>query len=122
MVNHSPVDLDRVFRALGDPSRRVMLERLSKGPASVSELAVPHAMSLAAVVQHLQLLEESGLIRTEKVGRVRTCTLEPRALGAAERWVSERRSLWERRLGLAALVEDVPSPPPPKKKPRKDPP
>lgn len=120
MLNQS-VDLDRVFRALGDPSRRAMLERLSRGPASVSELAVPHAMSLAAVVQHLQLLEESGLIRTEKVGRVRTCTLEPRALGAAERWVSERRSLWERRLDrLAALVEEPPTTPP-KKKPRKDP-
>jgi len=122
MVNHSPVDLDRVFRALGDPSRRVMLERLSKGPASVSELATPHAMSLAAVMQHLQLLEESGLIRTEKVGRVRTCTLEPRTLGAAERWVSERRSLWERRLDrLGELLEEEPETPPTKKKQRKDP-
>lgn len=92
------VPLDRVFHALADPSRRGMVERLSRGPASVSELARPLAMSLAAVVQHLQVLEASGLVRSEKVGRVRTCRIEPSALRTAERWISERRSSWEQRL------------------------
>jgi DNA-binding transcriptional ArsR family regulator len=90
--------LDRVFQALGDPSRRHMVERLSRGPASVSELAAPLDMSLAAVVQHLQVLEASGLVRSEKTGRVRTCRLEPAALQGAERWLSQRREGWERRL------------------------
>ena len=89
--------LDRVFHALADPSRRVMVERLSRGPASVSELAQPLSMSLAAVVQHLQVLEASGLIRSEKVGRVRTCRIEPAALQTAEQWIGERRTSWERR-------------------------
>ena len=75
-----------------------MLERLSRGPASVSELARPLPMSLPAVVQHLQVLEASGLVRSEKVGRVRTCHIEPTALRAAEHWISERRTSWERRL------------------------
>jgi DNA-binding transcriptional ArsR family regulator len=92
------VPLDRVFHALADPSRRVMVERLSRGPASVSELARPLPISLAAVVQHLQVLEASGLVRSEKVGRVRTCRIEPAALRTAERWISERRSSWEQRL------------------------
>jgi DNA-binding transcriptional ArsR family regulator len=90
--------LDRVFQALADPSRRVMVERLSRGPASVTELAQPLAMSLAAVVQHVQVLEASGLVRSRKVGRVRTCRIEPAALGTAERWIAERRTAWERRL------------------------
>ena len=90
--------LDRVFHALGDPSRRSMVERLSRGPASVSELARPLDMTLAGVVQHLQVLEASGLVRTEKVGRVRTCRIEPAALTRAEEWITERRSTWERRL------------------------
>jgi DNA-binding transcriptional ArsR family regulator len=90
--------LDRVFQALSDPSRRVMVERLTNGPASVSELAQPLSMSLAAVMQHLQVLEESGLVQSEKVGRVRTCRIEPAALRSAEQWISERRMLWERRL------------------------
>ena len=90
--------LDLMFQALADPSRRVMVERLSRGPASVSELAKPFAMSLPAVVQHLQVLEASGLVRSEKVGRVRTCRIEPKALRTAERWISERRTTWERRL------------------------
>jgi DNA-binding transcriptional ArsR family regulator len=90
--------LDLVFQALADPSRRVMVERLTRGPASVSELARPLAMSLPAVVQHLQVLEASGLIRTEKVGRVRTCRIEPEVLSVAEQWINERRTLWERRL------------------------
>jgi DNA-binding transcriptional ArsR family regulator len=97
MLNQTAA-LDRLFQALSDPSRRVMVERLSRGPASVSELARPLAMSLPAVVQHLQVLEASGLVRTEKVGRVRTCRIEPAALTAAERWIAERRSTWECRL------------------------
>jgi DNA-binding transcriptional ArsR family regulator len=97
MLNQS-VPLDRVFQALADPSRRVMVERLSRGPASVSELAEPLAMTLAAVVQHVQVLEASGLVRSEKVGRVRTCHIEPAALRTAERWIAERRTSWERRL------------------------
>ena len=92
------VTLDRLFQALADPSRRVMVERLSRGPASVSELADPLPMSLPAVVQHLQVLEASGLVRSEKVGRVRTYRLEPQALRMAEHWISERRTSWERRL------------------------
>jgi DNA-binding transcriptional ArsR family regulator len=90
--------LDRVFQALADPSRRAMVERLSRGPASVSELAQPLAMSLPAVMQHLQVLETSGLVRSEKVGRVRTCRIEPVLLHTAEQWISDRQSGWERRL------------------------
>ena len=95
------VDIDHVFRALGDPTRRAMVERLAEGPASVSQLAVPLAITLAAVVQHLQVLEQSGLVRTEKAGRVRTCSIEP-ACSAAERWFADRRSIWERRLNRPA--------------------
>jgi DNA-binding transcriptional ArsR family regulator len=97
MLNQSRT-LDRLFQALADPTRRVMVERLSQGPASVSELARPFAMTLPAVVQHLQVLEESGLVRSEKVGRVRTCRIEPTALRTAERWIGERRAAWERGL------------------------
>jgi DNA-binding transcriptional ArsR family regulator len=91
-------NLDRVFQALTDPGRRVMIERLSQGPASVSELARPLAMSLAAVVQHVQVLEASGLVRSRKTGRTRTCAIDPAALRTAESWISERRTLVERRL------------------------
>ena len=91
-------DLDRVFHALADPGRRLMLERLSRGPASVSELGEPLAMSLAAVVQHVQVLEASGLVLSQKAGRTRTCTINPVALRSAESWITERRALWERRL------------------------
>lgn len=87
-----------MFQALSDPGRRVMVERLCRGPASVSELARPLAMSLPAVVQHLQVLEASGLVRSEKVGRVRTCHIEPKALRTAEHWIADRRTGWERRL------------------------
>jgi DNA-binding transcriptional ArsR family regulator len=97
MLNYSPT-LDRAFQALADPARRVMVERLSRGPASVSELAKPLAMSLPAVMQHLQVLEDSGLVRSTKVGRVRTCRIEPKALRAAEQWIAARRTAWERRL------------------------
>ena len=90
-------DLDRVFTALGDPSRRAMVERLSRGPASVSELAGPLAMSLPAVMQHLQVLEQAGLAKSQKVGRVRTCTIDSGALSMAEQWINQRRIGWERR-------------------------
>jgi len=92
------VNIDRVFHALADSTRRAIIERLSEGPASVSQLATPLAITLAAVVQHLQILEESGLVRTQKLGRVRTCRMEPKGLTLAERWINDRRSLWERRL------------------------
>jgi DNA-binding transcriptional ArsR family regulator len=91
-------DLDRVFQALADPGRRGMMERLSQGPASVSELASPLAISLAAVLQHVQVLEASGLVRSQKTGRTRTCSINPAALRSAEQWISGRRALWERRL------------------------
>lgn len=98
---------DLVFQALGDPTRRAMVERLSAGPISVSSLAAPLPITLAAVVQHLQILEASGLVRTEKVGRVRTCRMEPDGLSVAERWIDERRSTWERRLDrLGGLLAD----------------
>jgi DNA-binding transcriptional ArsR family regulator len=97
MLNQT-ADLDRVFQALADPGRRLMLERLSLGPASVSELGRPLDMSLAAVVQHVQVLEASGLVRSRKTGRTRTCVIDPAALRSAESWISERRALWERRL------------------------
>ena len=91
------VNIDRVFHALGDPTRRAIVERLSEGAMSASRLAVPLDITVAAVVQHLQILEKSGLVRTTKVGRVRTCRIEPAGLSVAERWISERRSMWERR-------------------------
>jgi DNA-binding transcriptional ArsR family regulator len=97
MLNRT-ADLDRVFQALADPGRRVMVERLSRGPASVSELARPLPISLAAALQHVQVLEASGLVRTEKAGRTRNCRIDSAVLGTAERWISERRALVERRL------------------------
>ena len=102
--------LDRVFHALADPTRRRMVERLSRGPASVSELARPFAMSLAAVVQHVQVLEACGLVRSEKMGRVRTCQISPATLRSAERWIAERRGTWERRLdALGEYLADTAS-------------
>jgi DNA-binding transcriptional ArsR family regulator len=92
------LNLDRIFRALADPGRRRMLERLSEGPASVSELGKPMAMSLAAVLQHVQILEGSGLVQSRKLGRTRTCSLNAQTLRSAERWISERRTFVERRL------------------------
>lgn len=110
MLNQSAT-LDLMFQALADPGRRSMLERLTRGPASVSELAKPLAMSLPAVVQHLQVLVASGLVKTEKVGRVRTCQLQPAALRSAEQWIADRRMNWERRLDrlgeyLAATADE----------------
>lgn len=97
MLNQTP-ELDRLFHALADPARRTMLERLSRGPAPVKELARPLPMSLPAVMQHLGVLEAAGLVRTEKTGRVRTCAIEPQALSQAEQWINARRIEWERRL------------------------
>src|SRR4051795_12249988 len=91
-------NVDRVFHALGDPMRRAILEKLSQGPISVSRLAEPLEITLAAVVQHLQVLEDSGLVRTEKTGRVRTCRIEPAGLAVAGNWIAERRTIWERRV------------------------
>ena len=96
--------LDRVFLALGDATRRSIVQRLARGPATVSELAAPHEMSLPAVLQHLHVLEASGLVRSEKSGRVRTCRVEPTALKSAERWIAGRRALWERHLDRLADV------------------
>jgi DNA-binding transcriptional ArsR family regulator len=87
-----------LFQALVDPSRRSMVERLIQGPASVKELARPLAMSLPAVMQHLGVLEACGLVDSEKVGRVRTCRIEPAGLRIAEDWLSGQRTTWERRL------------------------
>ena len=101
MLKYSP-PVDELFRALADPTRREMVERLSLGPVSVSQLAEPFEMSLSAVVQHLAILEESRLIRSEKVGRVRTCRLDPVALQKAEDWFSGQRALWEHRLDRLA--------------------
>lgn len=97
-MRNTKVNIGRVFHALGDPTRRAIVEKLSEGPISVSRLAGPLAITLTAVVQHLRLLEESGLVRTEKAGRVRTCRLEMAGLSLAEQWIEDRRSMWERRL------------------------
>ena len=94
MLNQSE-PVQRVFHALADPTRLAMFERLSRGPASVSELARPLSMSMPAVLQHLAVLESDGLVHSEKVGRVRTCRIEPAALQTAGDWVAERRALWE---------------------------
>jgi DNA-binding transcriptional ArsR family regulator len=91
-------ELDKTFAALADPARRAIVERLVAGPASVSELARPLPMSLPAVMLHLKVLEESGLVTSRKEGRVRTCRIQPQMLSQAEQWVSERRQMWERSL------------------------
>ncbi|MFO0602083.1 MAG: metalloregulator ArsR/SmtB family transcription factor [Polyangiales bacterium] len=114
MPKHSPARrrddarLDRVFSALSDPTRRRMLERLTQGPASVSELAAPLKMSLPAVVQHLQVLEESGLVSSEKAGRVRTCRIAPAPFAGALDWINRQRSAWESRFDrLESLLEEM---------------
>jgi DNA-binding transcriptional ArsR family regulator len=90
--------VNRVFHALGDATRRAIVEKLSEGPISVTKLAVPLDITLAAVIQHLQVLEKSGLVQTEKIGRVRTCRIEPKGFAVAEQWIEQRRSQWEKRL------------------------
>jgi DNA-binding transcriptional ArsR family regulator len=109
MANQSD-SLDIVFHALSDATRRGIVERLSQGPASVSELARPFAMSLPAAMQHLQVLEASGLVHSEKIGRVRTCRLELKKLSLVQHWINERRALWEARLDrLDAFLAESPA-------------
>jgi DNA-binding transcriptional ArsR family regulator len=104
--------LDALFQALADPARRGMIEQLCRGPASVSELAQPLDMTLSAVVQHLRILEDSGLVRSRKAGRVRTCQLDSAVLKSAEHWLAARRTSWERRLDRLGefLAESDPAP------------
>jgi len=97
MLNQS-TELDRLFHALADPARRAMVERLTRGPAPMGELARPLPMSLPAAMQHLGVLEAAGLVRSEKVGRMRICAMEPQALSLAEQWINARRIEWEHRL------------------------
>ena len=105
MLNYQ---LDKTFAALADPTRRALVERLVQGPATVSELAKPLPMSLPAAMLHLKVLEECGLVTSQKVGRVRTCRIDPKMLSQAEQWVSERRQLWERNLDrLGAYLDET---------------
>ena len=105
MLNYQ---LDRTFAALSDPARRAMVARLAQGPATVSELAKPLPMSLPAVMLHLKVLEDCGLVKSEKAGRVRTCRIEPQMLSQAEQWVSERRQMWEQGLDrLGAYLDET---------------
>lgn len=94
MLQYQSQPLDLAFHALSDPGRRAMVERLSFGPASVSELAKPLPMTMSAVVQHLKILEAAGLVKSEKLGRVRTCTLEIKAMTGVEHWIAERKRFW----------------------------
>ena len=107
MLNYQ---LDKTFAALADPARRAIVERLVQGPATVSELAKPLPMSLPAAMLHLKVLEESGLVTSEKVGRVRTCRIDPKMLSQVEQWVSERRQMWERNLDRLGAYLDETSP------------
>ena len=107
-MKQNDLNIDRVFQALGDATRRAMLERLSAGPMSVSLLAEPFRMSLAAVLQHLQILEEAGLVKTEKAGRVRSCRVEAAGLRAAEEWLCARRPEWDRKLDRLEELFDGP--------------
>jgi len=104
-ANASGAQIDNVFRALSDPTRRAIIERLADSPVSVSELAAPFDMSLPAIYQHLQILRDAGLVQTVKAGRIRTCRLEVRILRRAEVWLFERRAIWEHRLD--ALTEHL---------------
>ena len=108
MAIAEPEQLDQAFHALADGNRRAMVARLARGAASVSELAAPLSVSLPTVMQHLDGLERSGLVRSEKLGRVRTCRLEPGPMDALERWIGEHRAVWERRLDLLGdVLEDA---------------
>jgi DNA-binding transcriptional ArsR family regulator len=110
MLNYQQPSLDLLFQALADPTRRMVVERLSRGPATVSALAAPLEMTLSAVVQHLAVLEASGIIQSEKVGRVRTCHITPDVLSVAERWLGDRRTTWERRLDrLSEVLAELPN-------------
>jgi DNA-binding transcriptional ArsR family regulator len=116
MPKYSAEPVDLVFQALADPTRRRMVDQLSEGPASVSDLARPLGISLPAVVQHLHLLEASGVVTSNKVGRVRTCRVQGQALTNAEAWIAERRRGWEERLDRLGdfLAETAPQPQPSK--------
>jgi DNA-binding transcriptional ArsR family regulator len=103
MLNQQ-ASVDSVFRALADPTRRAIVNQLSRTQASVSDIAKPLRMSLAAVVQHIQVLEECGVIRTQKTGRVRTCQVAPRSLAMVEQWLAARRNMWESRFDRLAEV------------------
>jgi len=105
--NHS---VDTVFHAISDPTRRAIVERLSRGSMSVSDLAKPLNVTLAAVVQHIQVLEESGIVRTQKIGRVRSCQFNPDGLRAAEQWINARRTFWERNFDRLGELLDGPPP------------
>ena len=108
---NQPARLDHVFRALADPTRRAVLERLARGAAPVSELARPFEMALPSFTQHLRVLEDSGLVASRKAGRVRTYRLSPRGLAAAETWMARQRDLWERRLDqLDAYLNELKEP------------
>jgi DNA-binding transcriptional ArsR family regulator len=107
MLNYQ-APLDRAFQALADPTRRRLVEQLAAGPATVSDLARPLPMSLPAVMLHLKVLEDSGLVQSQKVGRVRTCRIDPKILSQAEVWIAERRQMWERNLDrLGAFLDET---------------
>lgn len=110
MIKHDDA-LDRIFQALADPARRAMVERLTRQPATVSELARPLPMSMPAAYQHLQVLEGAGLVWSEKVGRVRTCQIKPATLRLAEAWIGARRTIWETRLERLGEVLSQPAGP-----------
>lgn len=123
MPNH-PAQLDSVFKALADPTRRAVLQRLSAGAAPVSELAKPFAMALPSFLQHLAVLENCGLVRSQKTGRIRTYRISPEPLAAAEDWMAEQRAMWQCRLDqldhyLEELKSEPPKPEPPKKEKKK---
>ena len=112
MLQYQTTPLDLMFQALADPARRAIVERLTRGPASVGELAKPFAMTLSAIMQHLKVLTSSGLVKTEKLGRTRTCQLDTAALRSAEQWIADRRLTWERRLDrLGAFLDANPDMP-----------
>lgn len=101
------IDIGRLFHALGDPTRRAIVDRLTERPMSVSALAEPLGLTVTAVAQHLQVLEEVLLVQTEKQGRIRTCRIEPAGFGALEKWIKEHRTTWERRLDrLEAMLDE----------------
>lgn len=107
MLKYQPEAADRVFHALADANRRAVIERLTRGPATVSELAAQLGVTVAATVQHLRVLQDSELVRTEKVGRVRTCQIDPAGLRNAEAWLQHQRTAWEHRLDrLGAVLDD----------------
>ncbi|TAL54397.1 metalloregulator ArsR/SmtB family transcription factor [Pandoraea sp.] len=107
-MDNYEIGLDVVFHALADPTRRAVIQRLGRGPATVSELAEPFDMALPSFMKHVRVLEGTGLIRSTKIGRIRTCTLEREKLAAAERWFAQQRALWASRYdNLDNLLEKL---------------